>query len=45
MVASIVRATFIMAGTAAYFGLAVVGGGGPDAFLEEPCMVRADRLF
>ena len=39
MVGSIVRATFIMAATAAYFGLAVLGGGGPGAFFSHPALI------
>ncbi|MDQ6702828.1 MAG: isoprenylcysteine carboxylmethyltransferase family protein [Pseudomonadota bacterium] len=40
MVASIVRVTFIMAGTAAYFGLAVLGWGGPAAFFfSHPALI------
>jgi protein-S-isoprenylcysteine O-methyltransferase Ste14 len=39
MVASIVRATFIMAGTAANFGLAVLGWGGPAAFFSHPALI------
>jgi len=36
---SIVRVTFIMAGTAAYFGLAVLGWGGPAAFFSHPALI------
>jgi protein-S-isoprenylcysteine O-methyltransferase Ste14 len=39
MVASIVRATFVMAGTATYFGLAVVGWGGPAALFSHPALI------
>jgi protein-S-isoprenylcysteine O-methyltransferase Ste14 len=39
MVASIVRATFIMAATAANFGLAVLGWGGPAAFFSHPALI------
>jgi protein-S-isoprenylcysteine O-methyltransferase Ste14 len=39
MVASIVRVTFIMAATAAYFGLAVLGWGGPAAFFSHPALI------
>jgi protein-S-isoprenylcysteine O-methyltransferase Ste14 len=39
MVASIVRITFIMAGTAAYFGLAVLGWSGPAAFFSHPALI------
>src|SRR5207253_2270225 len=46
MAASIVRATFIVAGTAAYFGLAVLGWGGPAAFFSHPPLVAlAVALF
>jgi protein-S-isoprenylcysteine O-methyltransferase Ste14 len=46
MAASIVRATFIMSGTAAYFGLAVLGWGGPDAFFSHPSLIAlAVALF
>src|ERR1700730_11922887 len=46
MAASIVRATFIMSGTAAYFGLAVLGWGGPDAFFSHPPLIAlAVALF
>ena len=38
MAASIVRATFIMGGTAAYFGLAVLGWGGFAAFFSHPAL-------
>jgi protein-S-isoprenylcysteine O-methyltransferase Ste14 len=38
MVASIVRMTFIIAATAAYFGLAVLGWGGPAAFFSHPAL-------
>jgi protein-S-isoprenylcysteine O-methyltransferase Ste14 len=39
MVASIVRVTFIMAATAAYFGLAILGWGGPGAFFSHPALI------
>jgi protein-S-isoprenylcysteine O-methyltransferase Ste14 len=39
MVGSIVRVTFIMAATAAYFGLAVLGWGGPAAFFSHPALI------
>jgi protein-S-isoprenylcysteine O-methyltransferase Ste14 len=39
MAASIVRVTFIMAATAAYFGLAVLGWGGPAAFFSNPALI------
>jgi protein-S-isoprenylcysteine O-methyltransferase Ste14 len=39
MVASIVRVTFIMAATAAYFGLAALGWGGPAAFFSHPALI------
>jgi protein-S-isoprenylcysteine O-methyltransferase Ste14 len=39
LAASIVRATFIMAATAAYFGLAVLGWGGPAAFFSHPALI------
>src|ERR1700730_9435326 len=39
MVVSIVRVTFIMAATAAYFGLAVLGWGGPAAFFSHPALI------
>jgi protein-S-isoprenylcysteine O-methyltransferase Ste14 len=39
MVASIVRATFIMAATTAYFGLAVLGWGGRAAFFSHPALI------
>jgi protein-S-isoprenylcysteine O-methyltransferase Ste14 len=39
MAASIVRVTFIMAATAAYFGLAVLGWGGPAAFFSHPALI------
>ena len=39
MVASIVRVTFIMVATAAYFGLAVLGWGGPAAFFSHPALI------
>jgi len=39
MAASIVRVTFIMAATAAYFGLAVLGWGGPSAFFSHPALI------
>jgi protein-S-isoprenylcysteine O-methyltransferase Ste14 len=43
---SIVRATFIIAGTAAYFGLAVLGWGGPAAFFSHPPLIAlAVALF
>ncbi len=43
---SIVRVTFIMGGTAAYFGLAVLGWGGPAAFFSHPALVAlAVALF
>jgi protein-S-isoprenylcysteine O-methyltransferase Ste14 len=46
MVSSIVRMTFIMAGTAAYFGLAVLGWGGPAAFFSHPALIAlAVALF
>ena len=46
MVASIVRVTFIMAATAAYFGLAVLGWGGPAAFFSHPPLIAlAVALF
>ena len=46
MAASIVRATFIMSGTAAYFGLAVLGWGGPAAFFCHPPLIAlAVALF
>jgi protein-S-isoprenylcysteine O-methyltransferase Ste14 len=35
---SIVRVTFIMAATAAYFGLAILGWGGPAAFFSHPAL-------
>jgi protein-S-isoprenylcysteine O-methyltransferase Ste14 len=38
MAASIVRATSIMGGTAAYFGLAVLGWGGFAAFFSHPAL-------
>jgi protein-S-isoprenylcysteine O-methyltransferase Ste14 len=39
MVPSIVRVTLIMAGTAANFGLAVLGWGGPAAFFSHPALI------
>jgi protein-S-isoprenylcysteine O-methyltransferase Ste14 len=43
---SIVRVTFIIGGTAAYFGLAVLGWGGPAAFFSHPALVAlAVALF
>jgi protein-S-isoprenylcysteine O-methyltransferase Ste14 len=39
MIGSIVRVTFVMAGTAAYFGLAVLGWGGPAAFFSHPALI------
>ncbi len=39
MVASIVRVAFIAAATAAYFGLAVLGWGGPAAFFSHPALI------
>jgi protein-S-isoprenylcysteine O-methyltransferase Ste14 len=46
MVGPIVRATVIMAGIAAYFGLAVLGWGGPAAFFSHPALiVLAVTLF
>jgi protein-S-isoprenylcysteine O-methyltransferase Ste14 len=39
MVGSIVRVTFIMAATAACFGLAVLGWGGPAAFFSHPALI------
>ncbi|HEV7911961.1 MAG TPA: isoprenylcysteine carboxylmethyltransferase family protein [Methylocella sp.] len=39
MAASIVRVTFIMAATAASFGLAVLGWGGPAAFFSHPALI------
>ncbi len=39
MVASIVRMTFIMVATGAYFGLAVLGWGGPAAFFSHPALI------
>jgi protein-S-isoprenylcysteine O-methyltransferase Ste14 len=46
MVGSIVRVTFIMAATAAYFGLAVLGWGGPAAFFSHPALIAlAVALF
>jgi protein-S-isoprenylcysteine O-methyltransferase Ste14 len=46
MAASIVRATFIMGGTAAYFGLAVLGWGGFAAFFSHPPLIAlAVALF
>src|SRR6202047_1350567 len=39
MVVSIVRVTVIIAATAAYFGLAVLGWGGPAAFFSHPALV------
>ncbi len=39
MVPSIVRVTLIMAGTAAYFGLAVLGWGGLAAFFSHPALI------
>jgi protein-S-isoprenylcysteine O-methyltransferase Ste14 len=36
---SIVRVTFIIGGTAAYFGLAVLGWGGPAAFFSHPALI------
>jgi protein-S-isoprenylcysteine O-methyltransferase Ste14 len=39
MVVSIVRATFIVAATAAFFGLAVLGWGGPAAFFSHPALI------
>jgi protein-S-isoprenylcysteine O-methyltransferase Ste14 len=39
MVASIVRVTFILAATAAYFGLAILGWGGPAAFFSHPALI------
>jgi hypothetical protein len=46
MFGSIVRATVIMAGTAAYFGLAVLGCGGLAAFFSHPALIAlAVALF
>jgi protein-S-isoprenylcysteine O-methyltransferase Ste14 len=46
MIGSIVRATFIMAATATYFGLAVVGWGGPAALFSHPALIAlAVALF
>ncbi|MFZ0495360.1 MAG: isoprenylcysteine carboxylmethyltransferase family protein [Methylocella sp.] len=46
MVVSIVRVTFILAGSAAYFGLAVLGWGGPAAFFSHPALIAlAVALF
>jgi protein-S-isoprenylcysteine O-methyltransferase Ste14 len=46
MIGSIVRATFVLAATAAYFGLAVVGWGGPAAFFSHPALIAlAVALF
>ena len=43
---SIVRVAFIMGGTAAYFGLAVLGWGGPAAFFCHPPLIAlAVALF
>ena len=39
MAALIIRATLIMAATAAYFGLAVLGWGGPAAFFSHPALI------
>jgi len=39
MIGSIVRAPFIMAATAANFGLAVLGWGGPAAFFSHPALI------
>ncbi|MGA7385728.1 MAG: isoprenylcysteine carboxylmethyltransferase family protein [Methylocella sp.] len=39
MAVSIVRATFIFTGTAAYFGLAILGWGGPAAFFSHPALI------
>jgi protein-S-isoprenylcysteine O-methyltransferase Ste14 len=39
MVKSILRLTFIVVSTAAYFGLAVLGGGGPAAFFSHPALI------
>jgi protein-S-isoprenylcysteine O-methyltransferase Ste14 len=39
MIASIVRATFIVAATAVNFGLAVLGWGGPAAFFSHPALI------
>jgi protein-S-isoprenylcysteine O-methyltransferase Ste14 len=39
MVGSIVRVAFIMAATASYFGLAVLGWGGPAAFFSHPALI------
>jgi protein-S-isoprenylcysteine O-methyltransferase Ste14 len=39
MVPSIVRVTLIMAATAAYFGLAVLGWSGPAAFFAHPALI------
>jgi protein-S-isoprenylcysteine O-methyltransferase Ste14 len=46
MVGSIVRVTVIMAGTVTYFGLAVLGWGGPAAFFSHPALIAlAVALF
>jgi protein-S-isoprenylcysteine O-methyltransferase Ste14 len=46
MVPSIVRVTFIIAATAASFGLAVLGWGGPAAFFSHPALIAlAVALF
>ena len=43
---SIVRVTLIIGGTAVYFGLAVLGWGGPAAFFSHPALVAlAVALF
>jgi hypothetical protein len=39
MIASIVRATFIVAATAVNLGLAVLGWGGPAAFFRHPALI------
>ncbi|MDQ6867998.1 MAG: isoprenylcysteine carboxylmethyltransferase family protein [Pseudomonadota bacterium] len=39
MAVSIVRVTFIMVATATYFGLAVLGWGGPAAFFSHPALI------
>ncbi len=36
---SILRLTFIVVSTAAYFGLAVLGGGGPATFFSHPALI------
>ena len=39
MLVSIVRVTLMLAGTAAHFGLAVLGWGGPAAFFSHPALI------